>query len=214
VSFGDTVPEASGTLAAIDLGTAPPPGSSRLFSRDELRTVAAQAHEELGTLSIPESVRIKRKSHRFSAKELDVLVRPPLAARLPPGAELRSVILPNSFLSVPDVQVGQVQMPRLPKRTGISRLTAIVELVATGALVSRLPVVLEIALDERATQFALPRGAQLNLIIDSGAARVSALATLMNPADIGDVVACQVLKTRKVLRVRILTAREATVVQQ
>jgi hypothetical protein len=214
VSFGDAVPASHGTLAAIDLGAAPPPGSSRLFSRDELLTVAAQAHEELGAVTIPESVRVRRTTHRFSANELDALVRPSLVARLPRGAELRSLVLPKSFLSVPDLQVGQIQMPRLPKRSGTSRLTAVVELVAADALVSRLPVVLAIELDETATRFALPRGAQVELVIESGVARVSATATLLTPADIGDVVVCQVLRTRKVLRARILTAREATVVQQ
>jgi hypothetical protein len=54
----------------------------------------------------------------------------------------------------------------------------------------------------------------LSLVIDTGTTRISASAVLMNPADIGDVVPCQILKTRKVLRARILTSREATVVQQ
>ncbi len=214
VTFGDVVPEAAGTLAAIDLGAAPPPGSSRLFSRDELRTFATQAHEELGAISIPQSVRVKRRTHRFLAKELELLVRPQLVARLPPGAQLKSIGLPNSYVSAADLQAGQVQMPRLPKRAGTSRLTAVVELTAGGTLVSRLPVSLEVEQDERATQFALPRGAQLNVVIDSGAARISATATLMAPADIGDVVVCQIVRTRKVLRARVLSDREATVVQQ
>ncbi len=214
MTFADAVPSASGSLAALDLGASPPPGSSRLFSRDELHAYAARAHEAIEAISIPEAVRIKRASQRFTAQELDALVRPPLASRLPAGAAIRSLRLPNSLLLVPDLSVSQVQMPRLPKRAGISRLTAVVELTSAGSLIARLPVSMEIEADERATQFALARGSLVNLVIDSGAARISASAALMSPADIGDVVACQVVRTRKVLRARILSSREATVVQQ
>jgi hypothetical protein len=213
ISFGDAVPKASQPLASLDLGAAPPPGSSRLFSGDELKTYALQAHENVSDLQIPQSVRVKRTSRRFTAKELEALVRPALVARLPEGASLKGVVLPNTFLSVPDLRVGEVQMPRLPKRVGSTRLTAVLELVAAGALVARLPVPVEVQLDERATHFDLPRGATLNLVIESGATRVSAAATLINPADVGDVVPCLVLRTRKVLRAKLLTTREASVVQ-
>jgi hypothetical protein len=195
------------------LGAAPPPGSSRLFSKDELQTYATQAHEEVKYLEIPASVRVKRASHRFTAKELESLVRPALLARLPQGASLKGVVLPNSYLSVPNLRVGEVQMPRLPKRVGTTRITAVFELVAAGAFVSRLSVPVEVQLDERATRFDLPRGATLSLVIESGASRIAAAATLIGPADVGDVVPCQVVRTRKVLRAKILTLQEASVVQ-
>ena len=212
--FGDAVPQASGPLASVDLGASPPPGSSRLFSRDELRTYAIQAHEEFSNVDIPSSVRVKRATHRFTAHELDTLVRPALVARLPEGVTLIRMTLPNEYVSVPNLQVSSVQMPRLPKREGITRATPVFELTAGGALVARLPVTVEVQLDERATHYVLERGATLNLVIDSGASRVSASATLMSPADVGDIVACQVVKTRKVLRARVMSVQEASVVQQ
>jgi hypothetical protein len=212
--FGDAVPQAVGPLASLDLGASPPPGSSRLFSRDELRTYAIQAHEEVGNVDIPLSVRVKRTTHRFTALELETLVRPALVARLPEGATLIGMTLPNGYVSVPNLQVSSVQMPRLPKRVGITRATPVIELIAGGALIARLPVAVEVQLDERAIHYALERGATLNLIIDSGSSRVSATAALMTPADVGDIVACQVVKTRKVLRARVLSVKEASVVQQ
>lgn len=212
--FGDAVPEAVGPLASLDLGASPPPGSSRLFSRDELRTYAIQAHQEVGNVEIPKSVRVKRATHRFTVLELETLIRPALVAHLPEGATLIGMTLPNGYIAVPNLQVSSVQMPRLPKRVGITRATPVVELTASGALIARLPLAVEIQLDERAIHYALERGATLNLIIDSGASRVSATATLMTPADVGDIVACQVVKTRKVLRARVLSVQEASVVQQ
>jgi hypothetical protein len=179
-----------------------------------LRTYAIQAHEEFSNVVIPSSVRVKRATHRFTAQELETLVRPALVARLPQGVTLVGMTLPNEYVSVPNLQVSSVQMPRLPKRVGITRATLVVELIAGGALIARLPVAVEVQVDERATHYALERGATLNLVIDSGASRVSAAAALMTPADVGDIVTCQVLKTRKVLRARVLSVQEASVVQQ
>jgi hypothetical protein len=214
VSFRDVVPQSSGSLASLDLGSAPPLGSSRLFSKDDLRTFALIAHENIDGIAIPDSVRVMRVTRRLSEHDLDALVRPALSALLPEGAILKYLGLPKTLLSVPNVRVGEIQMPRLPKRAGIARITPVVELVAGGMLVTRLPVSVDLQLDERVARFALDRGAVLNLVIETGTTRISATAALMTPGDVGDVVACQVTKTRKVLRARIVSSREATVVQQ
>ena len=212
VYFHDLVPEASGILAGIDLGAAPPPGSSRFYSRDDLRTAVVVAHESIGDLSIPDGIRAIRSTRKLSTYELDGLVRPALAAALPEGALLKALHLPKSILLVPDVAVGNVQMPRLPKHPGTTSTTAVVELVAGGNLVTRLPVSMDLQLDERATRYLLERGASLTLVIDTGLTRVTATAVLMAPADAGDVVPCQVTKTRKVLRAKVISRLEASVV--
>lgn len=214
VYFRDLVPQASGTLAGLDLGSAPPLGSSRLYSRDELCTLARLAHEDSGGLEIPKSVRVIRVTRRLSEQDLDELIRPALSAMLPEGAVLKNLLLPKTLLSVPGIQVGEIQMPRLPKRAGMARITPVVELVSSGALVTRLPVSADLQLDDRAARYALERGALLNLVIDTGTTRISATAAIMGPADVGDIVPCQVVRTRKVLRARIASLREATVVQQ
>jgi hypothetical protein len=212
VHLGDLITEASGALAAIDLGATPPPGSSRLFSREDLRTAVTLAHESLGSLAIPDSIRVVRSTRKLSTHELDVLIRPALAAALPEGALLKTLDLPKTVLGVPNITAGRVHMSRLPKRVGMTRTSAVVELVAAGQLVTRLPVTMDLQLDERASQYLLERGASLALVIDTGMTRVSAAAVLMAPADIGDVVSCQVTKTRKVLRAKIVSRQEASVV--
>ena len=80
IHFSDAVPNASGALASVDLGPAPPPGSSRLFSKDELRTFAVLAHESIESLHIPRDVRVKRATRLMSEHELDALIRPTLMA--------------------------------------------------------------------------------------------------------------------------------------
>ncbi len=213
IHFGDAVPSASGTLATLDMGSAPPPGSSRLFSKDELRTFAALVHENVDGLDIPNDVRVKRTTRLMSEHDLDALIRPALSALLPPGVSLKGLGLPKTLVTVPNIQVGEIQMPRLPKHLGTTHATPTIELIAAGVLITRLSVSAELQLDERATKFALERGGQLNLVIDTGATRISATAVLMTPADIGDIVPCQVVNTRKILRARITTISEAIVVR-
>jgi hypothetical protein len=213
IHFSDAVPSASGTLASLDMGSAPPPGSSRLFSKDELRSLAALAHENTDGLDIPNDVRVRRATRLLSEQDLDALIRPALSALLPPGASLKGLGLPKTLVAVPNIQVGDIQMPRLPKHSGMTHITPTIELVAGGALIMRLPVSADLQLDERAARYALERGYQLNLVIDTGATRISATAVLMTPADIGDIVPCQVVNTRKVLRARVVTLSEAIVVR-
>ncbi len=214
IHFGDLVPKAAGQLAAIDLGAAPPPGSSRLYTHDDLRTAAFVARESLGNLEIPDQIRVVRSTRKLSTQELDDLIRPALTAALPEGASLKALHLPKALLGVPNITAGNVQMPRLPKRAGMAYAAAVVELVANGNLVTRLPVSMDLQLDERASRYLLERGAPMTLVIDTGLTRVSASAALMAPADVGDVVSCQVTRTKKVLRARILSRAEASVVLQ
>lgn len=214
ITLRDLVPEAAGALAAIDLGAAPPPGGSRLFSADDLRTAILLSHENSENLAIPASVRVVRVTRRFSERELDLLIRPTLSSLMPAGATLVTIQLPKSVLGVPNVSVGNIRIPRLPKRAGLTRTSAVAELVAGGDVVARVPLTMDIQLDDQATRYLLERGAPLNLVIDTGLTRVTAAATVQNPADLGDVVPCQVSKTHKILRAKVISSREAVVVQQ
>jgi len=213
IHFVDVIPEATGSLALLDLGAAPPPGGSRLFSRDDLRTAVLLAHEDEKNLPLPASVRVIRLTRRFSERELDTLIRPALVAILPSGTTILSVHLPKSVTTAPNVAVGSIHFPRLPKRAGPAHTTAVVELVTAGDILLRVPFTLDVQLDEQASRYVLERGASLNLVIDTGLTRVSAAATVLAPADVGDVVSCQIVRTRKVLRAKIVSSREAMVVQ-
>jgi len=55
------------------------------------------------------------------------------------------------------------------------------------------------------------RGAALTLVIDTGGARVAATGVALGDASLGEVVLCKVLRTRKVLRARLLSRTEAEV---
>ena len=214
ITLGDLVPEATGALAALDLGSAPPPGGSRLFSADDIRTAILVAHEKAETLPSLTNVRVVRVTRRFSERELEVLIRPFISALLPPGATLLTLQMPKSILAVPNVTVGEVRIPKLPKRVGLTRSSAIAELVVKGDVLARVPVTMDLQLDESATHYLLERGATLSLVIETGSTRVTAAATLQSPADLGDIVPCQVSRTRKILRAKVVSGREAVVVQQ
>jgi len=122
--------------------------------------------------------------------------------------------LPKSVTAVPNLSVGNIHLPKLPKRVGLTHTSAVAELGVGGEVIARVPITLDIQLDDQASHYLLERGAPLNLVIDTGLTRVSAAALLLAPGDVGDIVSCQVARTRKVLRAKITSSREATVVQQ
>src|SRR3954447_19412156 len=72
-----------GDLAALDLGPAPPPGSSRLLSRAEAEDQLHTAGDDAKSLRMPSALRVKSAAKRWSPEELREAVPPRLMAALP-----------------------------------------------------------------------------------------------------------------------------------
>lgn len=202
-----------GELAALDLGPAPPPGSSRLLSRSEVEEQLRAAGDDAKNLRMPSALRVKSAAKRWSPDELREAVTPRLLAALPPGLTFKTAKLSRAIVTSPSVTVGDAHFPKFPKRTGELTLTASVDLQQEGATVLRVPVTVVVVVSEVATRPAASKGARVNLVIEHGPARVTALATALSDIELGAFGLFRVASTQRVLRARLLSADSAQVVQ-
>jgi hypothetical protein len=202
-----------GDLASLDLGPAPPPGNSRLLSRGEVEDQLRAAGDDGKSLRMPASLRVKSAAKRWSVEELRDALTPKLVSALPMGVNFKSAKLNRALVTSPSVRVGQAHLPRIPKHVGELTLTATVDLMQDDVTVVRVPITLVVQVTEAATQPAVAKGARINLVIEHGAARVTALATAMSDTELGATGLFRVATTQRVLRARLLSPDSAQVVE-
>lgn len=202
-----------GELASLDLGPAPPPGSSRLLSRAEVEEQLRAAGDDAKSLRMPSALRVKSAAKRWSTDELREAVTPKLMAALPPGLTFKMAKLSRPLVTSPSVTIGAAHFPKFPKRTGELTLTASVDMQQDGITVQRVPVTVVVLVSEAATRPAVSKGSRVNLQIVHGPARVTALATALSDTELGAVGLFRVSPTQRVLRARLLTADSAEVVE-
>ena len=200
-------------LAGLDLGPAPPPGSSRLLSRGEVEDQLRAAGDDAKSLRMPSALRVKSASKRWSPEDLRAAVMPRLMAALPLGVTFKAAKLNRSLMTSPSVVVGEAHFPKFPKREGELTLTATVDLQQDGVTVLRVPVTVVVLITEAATHAAASKGARINLVIEHGAARVTALATALSDTELGEVGLFRVATTLRVLRARLQSPDSAQVVE-
>jgi hypothetical protein len=211
VLFGDLIPNVPSDLAKLDLGPAPPAGSSRLFSAGEL---SAAAHEIGTKLDVSDSVRVVRATKRWSQAELLAFITPRLRDALPTHATLIRVDVPRTLITVTQVQLSRLEFGQLPNRRGQVHTSAMAELSSDGRIEQRLtfPVVLD--LEERPKPIEIERGMSVVLTINLGSAKVSTAAVTLQPMAVGSTALFRVVKTRKTIRARLLSPSTAEVVSE
>lgn len=199
-------------LGDVDLGAAPPPGSSRLFAREsvlaELRT---QGLEPKG-LELPAVVRIQRAARHFQPSELKAMLEPRLLAALGANTKLLSFEVQKGLLTVPNPEVGPLRLPQFSRREGPIRLVLVADLLHDGNVVARLPVPIVLELSGSALAPSVAKGARVDLVIERGNARISASATALEAAELGQVIAFKVSTSSRVLRGRVTSPTSALVV--
>lgn len=202
-----------GEFAALDLGPAPPPGNSRLLSRSEVEDQLHAAGSDAKSLRMPAVLRVKSAAKRWSPAELAAAVEPKLEAALPFGVKLKSSKLSRAIVTSPSAKLGEAHFPKVPKHEGEVTLTATVDLQQDDVTVQRVPVNVVVLVTEAATKPAAEKGARVNVVIEHGGARVSALATAMTDTELGEPGLFRVVSTQRILRARLLTADTAKVVE-
>ncbi len=212
IRLGDLVTSAPEGAADADLGPAPPPGGSRLVSKQEILRQLRELGQDGSNLALPPAIRVTRAANRLSAEELKGLVTPAIARSLPAGTTLGAVTVRSGAVLSRRASVGHVTFPKLPKREGSFKTTAMVELVTDGEVAMRLPVSVTLDLKPEAAKSLLERGAQVNLLIERGPARVTAVGFALREGDVGEVVQFKVQNTQKILRARIESRTLARVV--
>jgi hypothetical protein len=202
-----------GDLGSLDLGPAPPPGSSRLLSRGEVEDQLRAAGDDGKKLRMPASLRVKSAAKHWSVEELRDAVTPKLISALPTGVDFKGTKLNRGLVTSPSVQIGEAHLPRIPKHIGELTVTATVDLLQDDVTVMRVPVTLVVQVTELAAQPTAAKGSRVNLVIEHGLARVTALATAMSDIELGATGLFRVAGTQRVLRARLLSPDSAQVVE-
>ncbi|MEP7052766.1 MAG: flagella basal body P-ring formation protein FlgA [Pseudomonadota bacterium] len=200
-------------LASLDLGPAPPPGNSRLLSRAEVTDQLRAAGDDAKSLRMPASLRVRSAAKRWTSDELQDALTPKIISVLPAGVNFKSSKLNRSIVTSPRVKIGDAHLPRIPKHVGELTLTATVDLVQDDITVLRVPVTLVVQVTELATQPAVAKGTRVNLVIEHGGARVTALAIAMSDTELGATGSFRVASTQRILRARLLSPDSAQVVE-
>jgi hypothetical protein len=212
IHLSDVVASLPAELPDLDLGAAPPPGSSRLLPKSEIENAASRSGVSLKTLRLPNVVRVTSAAKRWSTDELVSAALPALTAALPSGVTLKRAKTTSKALTSPNASVSAVRLPKLPRREGEHMTTATIELSNDGEIVARLPLSLTLVINGAAATPAVTKGSRVQLMIESGPARVSAMAIALGDGEIGQTLQFRVTTTQKILFGRLEDATLARVV--
>jgi hypothetical protein len=213
VRLGDVLAAAPAGAADLDLGPAPPPGGSRLLTRDELRRALEGSGAGAG-LKLPEAVRVVRKTRRLSGAELERLVRDELGrGPLPKGASLVGVRPPASAEAPEGCERTAVEPPPMPRRAGPYAAPVVVTFYCDGAPAARLTVPSNFSLSAEAATPDVARGAPLTLVLARGLVEVATTAVAGGEGDVGAVIPVTVRPSGRVLRARLVAKDRAVAVE-
>jgi hypothetical protein len=211
VTVADVVPNAPSTIASIDLGPSPTPGGSRVVRRDEI--VAALPQDiDAKSLSIPEQVRVTRKSRELSATDVDRLVRDAIARDpLPRGVSVNAVKAPVKGLTVPEgFDSVRVTIPKPPRREARLTSTATVLFSEAGFVVAKAQIPVDLVVSAAATTPDVKKGDRITLVVRRGLIEIRAAVTANGDADVGENLQVTVGDSGKALRAKLVAADPPT----
>jgi flagellar basal body P-ring formation chaperone FlgA len=213
VELADVMASCPELACKMDLGPAPPPGTSWLVDAAVIRGALESAGEDPRHFGELRAVRVTSAARVLSPAELGELARPSIERELPPGVRLTGVeakakaVVP--LLGVP----GAATLPKLPKRAGPTTTTAMVDILLDGTLVRRVPVLVRLSIDASAARPDVPRGHVLTLVIERRSATISTDGVALRDAAIGEVAPFKVQRTGRVINARVKSAGVAQVLE-
>lgn len=211
VRLGDIAPEVPAQLQSIDLGPAPQPGSSRLFSADEVAEKLRVSGISASKLSLPGGVRVETEAKRFAPEELASLVEEPLRSALPVGVKLKSLKAHQGHVLAPVVRAGAVRLPKFAYKDGEQTQTATVEILWGSQVLMRLPVQIVVEVRGQEAGALVARGTSLSLVIVRGQVEISAIGETLSAGRVGENVPVRVTVTKKVVTAKLRSAERAEV---
>ena len=192
----------------MEVGAAPPGGS---------------AHHRQGKYSArkQERLSLKHSSCRRGARHAAARNGTPGWARAAAPVLLRGV--PSASASnaperpprptSPSAKITAVRVPKLPRREGEYLTTATIELSNDGQIVARIPLSLSLEISASAAVPAVGKGTRVQLMIESGPARITATAVALSDGELGDTLQFRVASTMKILYGKLESPTLARVVQ-
>jgi Chaperone for flagella basal body P-ring formation len=211
--LSDLIASLPAEVPDLELGASPPPGSSRLVSKGEIESAALRRGVSVKSLKLPSSVRVVSAAKRWSADELVNAALPTLTSALPSGVSVKRARTSAKAVTVPDASVSAVRLPKLPRREGEHMTTGTIELSSDGEIVARIPLSLTLDIGAAAAIAAITKGARVQLMIESGPARITATAVALADGEIGDTLQFRVITTQKILYGKVMEPTLARVVQ-
>lgn len=213
IELVEILPNSPAELHAIDLGSAPAAGATRLVSKaDILREVRAAGFDP-ASLELPHVVRVKSPGEKLTREALSERLKPRVIEALPKGATLTRLEASVELTLSPEVQFGSVQIPKLPKRVGAVRTSISVELLREGRASQRVPLIATLSLSSTAASYAVPQGSTVSLLIKRRSASISAQGHALADGDVGDVLSFRVASTGRVVKARLESTTSALVVE-
>ncbi len=213
VHLSDLVSELPAEVLDFEIGAAPPPGSSRTIAKGEILDAASKSGISLKQLKLPASVRVTSAAKRWNTEELANAATPALLSALPPGVNVRRAKATAKAVTSPSATISAVRVPKLPRREGEHLTTAIIELSNDGQIVARVPLQLSLDITSSAAVSTITKGSRVQLMIESGPARITATAVAMSDGELGDTLQFRVATTNKILYGKVLEPALARVVQ-
>jgi len=213
VHLSDVVAELPAEIPDLEIGAAPPPGSSRSIARSEIQDAASKSGVSLKNLRIPSAVRVTSAAKRWSTDDLANAALPTLGKVLPLGVTIKRARAISKAVTSPTASISAVRVPRLPRREGEYLTTATIELSNDGQIVARIPFQLSLDISSAAALPALTKGSRVQLMIESGPARITATAVALTDGELGDTLQFRVATTQKILYGRLEEPTLARVVQ-
>jgi hypothetical protein len=213
ILLGDVIASAPEGLADLDLGPAPPPGSSRLLTKTDLERELRQRGVDVAKMAIPSTVRVVGAARRIAPEKMAELARPYIEKELPPGVMLTNVRASYEVVVPPAAEVKSVHLPKILRQKGTQRTTVTIELVCDGTPVAKVPVTVVLEVSEQAARPDLARQSRLNLSLERGAVKVSTVGQLLADANIGESARMLVVATGRVVEAKILSRDEAKLVE-
>lgn len=204
VTLAMILPALAGTeIGALEVANAPLPGESSVIRASDVKAKIKASGRDTRGLAIPRSVKVVRPKRELGAKDLDGLVRTALAPQVAPCTVDQLSQLEGMTLAAGDFEVEAEPLTR--KQSG--RTNVVIKLrqgareqrISAQAVLSCPPPVM------------MP-GAQITLVVISGAVHVSAPGTASQPGRVGDEIRVTNQITKKSLKARVLNAQTAQVV--
>lgn len=211
--LSDVVSSLPAEIPDLELGKAPEPGTSRLLPKSEIEAAASKSGVDLRSLKLPQTVRIISAAKRWSAEELVNAALPSLTSALPGGVIVKKAKTSAKATTAPNATVSGVRLNKLPRRAGQFLTTATIELSSDGEIVARIPLALTLEISSAAAVPTVTKGARVQLMIESGPARITASAVAMSDGEIGETLQFRVTTTQKILYGKLEQPTLARVVQ-
>lgn len=213
IRLEDVLPKCPKVACDVDLGPAPPAGSSRLVAVVDVQRAVESAGQDVKLLDGMKAVRVTSAARTLSPTEIADEVRPVVEASLPAGVSLVR-IEPKSSVVLPLLAgLATCSLSALPKRSGALTTTALCDFEHEGALARRVPVLLRLTMSAQAARPLVARGHVLTLVIERRSATISTQGIALRDAELGEVAQFKVQRTGRVVSARVQSDGTAVVVE-